>query len=148
MRYQGHNEAATKQNTMGGSRRAEHKTVLPSNPGHPSHQYWLQRQQGQGGRGGQGGQGTYQQVPAMAAAAMQPNQLQMQQQFQPTPQTSYVPMQQGFMAPGGVMQPGTAQPSTNYGMHMQHANQKMPANFNQGTIAGNLMGTNFFGPVF
>ena len=144
MRYQGHNKAATKQNTMGGSSRAKHKTVLPRNPGHPSHQYWLQRQQGQG----QGGQGTYQQVPAMAAAAMQPTQLQMQQQVQPQPQPSYVPMQQGFMAPGGLMQPGTAQPSTNYGMHMQHSNQKMPANFNQGTIAGNLMGTNFFGPVF
>ena len=129
---------------MGGSTKAEHKTVLPSNPGHPSHQYWLQRQQGQG----QGGQGTYQQVPAMAAAAMQPTQLQMQQQVQPQPQPSYVPMQQGFMAPGGLMQPGTAQPSTNYGMHMQYLNQKMPTNFNQGTITGNLMGTNFFGPVF
>ena len=79
MRYPGHNEAASKQNTMGGSIKAEHKTVLPINPGHPSHQYWLQRQQGQG----QGGQCTYQQVPAMAAAAMQPNQVQMQQQMQP-----------------------------------------------------------------
>ena len=125
---------------MGGNPKAEHKSVLPSNPSHPGHQNWLQKQQTQG-------QGTYPQVPAMAAAAMHPNQWQMQQPAQAPQQQYNAPMQQGFMAPGGMIQAGGMQPPMNQGMQMQNYMQQMPPNFNQGAFAGGMTGTNLFGPV-
>ena len=62
MRYPGHQEAADKNNTMGGTNKGKHKEINRSDPRHPRHADWLAaRQQGQG---------THFQAPAMAAPVM------------------------------------------------------------------------------
>jgi hypothetical protein len=43
--YPGHQEGAKKQNTMGGSTRQHHKTILPSAPTHPAYARQQQQQQ-------------------------------------------------------------------------------------------------------
>ena len=120
-RYDGHQEASTKNNRMGGVEKGEHKKIFPSNPMHPRLANWLTKQQGQA----QGqGQDTYQRAPAMEAPAV----------ASPAMQTNWDSQnQQQFMTQATMWQPAMLQQTMNMmqpsAMSQSHQ-QGMQGNFN------------------